>query len=633
MTEQASRDDRLSSLEEQLEAVLERAQSYEERYAAQLGGLHARQKRGGTNLLHYLALRQSDSQELQEGLSRFGLSSLEGTEAHVAASLEAILSAVRHLRGSAWLPERPSLSVERGRARIRRHTTRLLGPKNEGAPIRIMVTLPTEAADDYDLVLGLVRAGMNCARINCAHDGPAVWEKMIEHVHQARDAMDRSCKVFMDLAGPKIRVGEIAPGPGVLKITPKRDVRGQVTGPRRVLIVSDDGAASKSDGVRLPVTPDLHVRMGPGHRLMIVDARGEIGSFEIESDDAGARVAHVTSTIYLEEGLEAVLLGADGEEIGRGVVGALPTPRPHILLRTGDTLVLHKDVRPGEPAIPASATHGPTPAHISCSIPQIVDTLEVGQPVFFDDGKIKGVVRERNAHEAIIEIERAGLKGTKLRGNKGLNLPETSLGLFGLTDKDREDLPFVVQHADGVNVSYINHPDDVEDLLDALDTLGGGHLGVVLKIETRAAVANLPGILLASMEWPSVGVMIARGDLAIEAGWARLAEVQEEILRVCEAAHIPTIWATEVLDRLAKKGVPTRGEVSDVVMAGRAECVMLNKGPYITVAIRGLDLVLSSLQKYRKKEGTRMPALQLELPDREEVGRAIGDRRGRWENG
>ncbi|NIR41392.1 MAG: hypothetical protein GWO00_15085, partial [Gemmatimonadetes bacterium] len=153
-----------------------------------------------------------------------------------------------------------------------------------------------------------------------------------------------------------------------------------------------------------------------------------------------------------------------------------------------------------------------------------------------------------------------------------------------------------------MNVSFINHPDDVEDLLDALESAGGHRLRLVLKIETMMGVRHLPGILLAAMEWPAVGVMIARGDLAAEVGWERLAAVQEEILWLCEAAHVPVVWATEVLNQLAKKGIPTRGEISDVVMAERAECVMLNKGPHITTAIRTLDNILSSVQAYQEKK-------------------------------
>ena len=88
------------------------------------------------------------------------------------------------------------------------------------------------------------------------------------------------------------------------------------------------------------------------------------------------------------------------------------------------------------------------------------------------------------------------------------------------------------------------------------------------------------------------GVMIARGDLAVESGFERLAEVQEEILWLCEAAHVPVIWATQVLETLAKTGMPTRAEVTDAAMAERAECVMLNKGPYITEAVQVLDDIL-----------------------------------------
>jgi pyruvate kinase len=143
-------------------------------------------------------------------------------------------------------------------------------------------------------------------------------------------------------------------------------------------------------------------------------------------------------------------------------------------------------------------------------------------------------------------------------------------------------------------------------------------------------VRNLPGILLAAMEWPKVGVMIARGDLAVEVGWTELARTQEEILWLCEAAHFPVIWATEVLAKLAKKGVPSRGEISDVVMAERAECVMLNKGPHITTTIETLDAILASMQDYQTKKVSLLPALDLEMPDPEEVGRTIGDRQWRW---
>ena len=104
------------------------------------------------------------------------------------------------------------------------------------------------------------------------------------------------------------------------------------------------------------------------------------------------------------------------------------------------------------------------------------------------------------------------------------------------------------------------------------------------------------------MRHPPVGVMIARGDLAVECGFARLAEVQEEILWLCEAAHIPVIWATQVLDGLAKSGRPSRAEVTDAALAERAECVMLNKGPYIVDAVRALDSILTRMQAHQEKK-------------------------------
>jgi pyruvate kinase len=267
---------------------------------------------------------------------------------------------------------------------------------------------------------------------------------------------------------------------------------------------------------------------------------------------------------------------------------------------------------------------------VPCAIPEVLGRVEVGHEIVFDDGKIRGVTRAVRPGEVAVEITHAAPGGTKLRERKGMNFPDTQVGLFGLTDQDLENLPFVVEHADVVNVSFVNHPDDVEDLLDELDAAGGQRLGLVLKIETLMGVRQLPGILLAAMEWPTVGVMIARGDLAAEVGWNRLARAQEEILWLCEAAHFPVVWATEVLNQLAKKGIPTRGEISDVVMAERAECIMLNKGPHIITAIRTLDTVLTSMEEYQIKKTALLPPLPLEPPDPTEVGRSVGERLGRW---
>jgi pyruvate kinase len=105
--------------------------------------------------------------------------------------------------------------------------------------------------------------------------------------------------------------------------------------------------------------------------------------------------------------------------------------------------------------------------------------------------------------------------------------------------------------------------------------------------------------------------MIARGDLAVECGFERLAEVQEEILWICEAAHTPVIWATQVLESLAKTGMPSRAEVTDAAMSERAECVMLNKGPFIRDALATLDDILRRMEAHQTKKRAMLRPLEV----------------------
>lgn len=630
--------EKLASLEWELEQIMADAHGFEERYRLQLDQLHPDQLKSGLNLLHYLALRRRNVEGLQEDLSSLGLSSLGRAEGHVLSHLHAVHHALRSLQRHKSKRRKGPVTLKKGRRILRGNTNALLGKKLKGSPVRIMVTLPSEAADDPDLVRGLLEAGMNCARINCAHDGPAEWERMIRHLHRAKKATGRACRTFMDLGGPKIRTGALTPGDRVQAIRTTKNCRGVVEEPVTVVLVPERPAGPSADPAPpvssddlpiVPVSSELFTRLRAGDRLEFEDTRGKSARLDVVSIEGAEARATSSSTVYLETGMRLSLArGGDSPPL-HGVVGALPPLDVPIVLQVGDTLVIHGDPRPGEPAC-RGQDGVMVPAHVSCTLPEVLNDVRVGEAVLLDDGKARGFIRSVNDSEMVVEITHARMEGMKLRGNKGINLPDSRLRVAGLTPQDREDLRFVVAHADGVNVSFVNHPDDVEDLLDEMEALGGHHLGLVLKIETRRGFQHLPGILLAAMEWPLVGVMIARGDLAVEGGWTHLARMQEEILWVCEAAHTPVIWATEVLDRLAKKGMPTRSEISDVVMAERAECVMLNKGPYIVQAIRTLDAVLSSMQGYQHKKTTLLPALTLDDPDPEEVGRAVGLRQGRW---
>jgi pyruvate kinase len=162
-----------------------------------------------------------------------------------------------------------------------------------------------------------------------------------------------------------------------------------------------------------------------------------------------------------------------------------------------------------------------------------------------------------------------------------------------------------------IGFSFEQRPADIMQLRTALREAGRPDLGLILKIETAAAFSRLPELLMSAMHSPAVGVMIARGDLATQIGYERLAEVQEEILWICEAAHVPVIWATQVLETLAKKGLPSRSEITDAAMGERAECVMLNKGPYVLDAVRLLDDILRRMAGHQNKKRSMLRPLSI----------------------
>jgi len=160
-------------------------------------------------------------------------------------------------------------------------------------------------------------------------------------------------------------------------------------------------------------------------------------------------------------------------------------------------------------------------------------------------------------------------------------------------------------------MSFVRNERDVYQLQSHLRELNAQRVGIVLKIETRQAFELLPNLIFAAMRQHPVGIMIARGDLAVECGYERLAEVQEEILWICEAAHIPVIWATQVLESMAKHGHPSRAEITDAAMGERAECVMLNKGAHIVAAVSTLDDILRRMQDHQSKKSARLRQLHL----------------------
>ena len=611
----------LDSLRSQM---LDLAASGQTEFAA----IHPAHRPSATNLLHYLALRRHDIRELQAQLASLGLSSLGRTEPHVFSALQAVVDVLHQLSGSNTVSALPSEAVPaigEGAVLLDKNTEALFGPPPRGRNVRIMVTMPSEAATDYKLVRDLVLHGMDCMRINCAHDGPEAWAGMIGNLRRAEKETGRPCKVSMDVAGPKIRTGAIEPGPAVLKFRPRRDDFGRVTLPARIWLTPESGperAPTHSDAC-IPVPADWLGRAKPGDHVCFTDARGSSRSLKITARSSNSCWAESSKTCYVAPGVVLTLEPrakrttdpetppTATEDLLSTRIGPVPPKERRLSLKTGEILVLTRSLEPGQPAKYDKKKQLISPAHIGVSLAEFFDCVRPGELVSLDDGKIGGIIREVSRDEIRVEITQARPEGQKLGAEKGINAPESALRFSSLTKDDLEALKFIVKYADIVGYSFVRKEGDVHELQDHLAGLGGENLGIILKIETREGFANLPRLLLAAMRSRAVGVMIARGDLAIECGYQRLAEVQEEILWICEAAHLPVIWATQVLESLAKTGVPSRAEVTDAAMGERAECVMLNKGPYVVTAVRILDDILRRMQSHQEKKRSMLRKLNI----------------------
>ncbi len=437
------------------------------------------------NLAHYVALRRRDLRELQSQLAAFGLSSLGHSEAKVLAALDVLIITLDRLCGAGAGPYPPAAAMRAGEEALRRQSREIFGRAQSGATA-IMATLPSEAASDAALVERLLRSGMDCARINCAHDDADAWARMIANIRRAETRLDRRCRIFMDIAGPKCRVAV----------------------------------------VRAPQKYRAH----RGDRITMA-----------------ARLDRIDS-----------------------VIAFTPT------------------------------------------LPEIIDQLEAGAEVWINDGKIGARVVARSLGRVELEIFSARLKGERLKPEKGLNFPTTELDVAPLTAKDFADLDFIAEHADIVGFSFVQRASDVELLQDHLGARRGAkpQPPIVLKIETPLAVRNLPKLILRCQAHNPTAVMIARGDLAVELGFARLSEMQEEILWLCEAAHAPVIWATQVLDQFVRDGVASRAETTDAAMAQRADCVMLNKGPYLAEGVAFLRDIVLRMDRHHARKFARLAPLQ-----------------------
>ncbi|HWA75488.1 MAG TPA: pyruvate kinase [Polyangiaceae bacterium] len=604
----------LASVARELVGLQSRLLALENDTSELLGRVAPDQREGARNLVHYVALRQSDLRELQLQLSTLGLSSLGRSESCVMSSVQAAcvrayeslalqgsedagreLSRLEKLHGAT--------SPEQAKAYLHRHTRELLGTRPNDRHVYIMVTAPSAAEADQAWMLKMLQAGMNVLRINCAHEGEREWRQMIDALIEARKQTGIECRVLMDLAGPKIRTGPIADKSRIATWKPVRNEIGQVTAPAQVAIRRGSAPLIEDNGATLLLDDIAFARIRKGDQLRFRDARGKKRKIRIHRVELDTLRGVSTARVYAQEQLHARLYrhGERKRDLTLQVVGNRSRA---IDIKTGDRLVLTRRAIEGTPPQRNREGRVVEPATIACSLPAALDELAAGHRVLFDDGHIHTVVEqvEAGGDDFLLRVTRTQKQVVKLRAEKGINLPDTRTALPSLTEQDQQALAFVAQHADAVSLSFVRSPEDVRLLHLELDRLGRSDIGVVLKIETRAGFESLPRLILEGLRRPPLGIMIARGDLAVEVGFERLAEVQEEILWLCEASHVPAIWATQVLDLLARTGVPSRAELTDAAASVAAECVMLNKGPFVGEAVEALSDILRRMEQHRYKK-------------------------------
>jgi pyruvate kinase len=573
------------------------------------------------NLAAYIGLRRHDLRALQGTLGALGLSSLGRSEGHVRATLDAVIHALQRMTGARVARDeiaRAARAMGRDQVLLQRHTNELFGPPPAKRWTRFMVTLPTEAASDYSFVRELMRHGMDCARINCAHDDAAAWSAMIRNVRRAARETGRACRVLMDLGGPKLRTGPVKPGEALLRVKVGRDPRGTLIAPARIVLdatgkdapAAPAGKAAPGAPLRLAVERAWLDGVKPGDVIAFTDLRGRERRLTIDRRPNAHKATGVLQKgAWIGETVRLARLprrGARGACAARCAIAPAPLA---IRVERGDTLLLTREAAPGEPRRADRRGKVLAPARISCSEPAVFGALRVGHRVWIDDGKVGAVVEALDEHGAWLHVTHAREGGERIAAEKGLNFPDTSLPLPALSEADLADLDFAARHAELVGFSFVRSAADMDRLAEELARRGRGDAGIIAKIETYEAVRNLPEIIVHGAGRHPFGVMIARGDLAVEIGYERLAEIQEEILWLCEAAHVPVVWATQVLEGLVKRGRPSRAEISDAAMSQRAECVMLNKGPYLLQALDVLENVVARMRAHQRKKTAQYRAL------------------------
>lgn len=293
-----------------------------------------------------------------------------------------------------------------------------------------------------------------------------------------------------------------------------------------------------------------------------------------------------------------ILQDLQGPKIRVGILPAQGLP-----LKPGDQLLIHPEGQVPQNSkkatylIPMSAeTAGP-----------ISKVVKKGAKVLFDDGRIIAQVVSVSPPEMVVELESGGV----LKSRKGMNFPKTPLAIPCVTEKDLQDLKFgLSKGVDAVALSFVRSPEDIEAVREMIQKNSNERPMVIAKIEREEAVDLYEAIIEVSD-----GLLVARGDMAVEVGVERVPIIQKELIRGCHALGVPVITATQMLESMIDEPTPTRAEASDVANAvfDGTDAVMLSaetaSGQYPIEAVKTMAKIVEAAEESLLKY-SRLPALE-----------------------
>lgn len=231
---------------------------------------------------------------------------------------------------------------------------------------------------------------------------------------------------------------------------------------------------------------------------------------------------------------------------------------------------------------------------VHINYPNLSKEVERGHTIFLHDGKKKLEVVEINGNDVVCKV----LIGGEIKGKRGVNLPDSDISISALTEKDKKDLEFGLKHdVDFIALSFVRKSEDIDELREILNK-GGSRAKIIAKIETPQAVKNIDEILS-----KADGLMVARGDLAIEIPAEKVPFVQKTLVKKCNDLGKPCIIATQMLESMINSPVPTRAEVSDIAnsILDGTDAIMLSEettlGKYPVEAVKVMTRVAKEVEE------------------------------------